>query len=115
MSDAEDGVGAAAAPVAPAAEAKKDPLDFNSAVMVEKLTAWAIEPCNSKTVKTRDREEIEFLARLQKYEDNFEAEDRKAYSRGLRHYFIVSDLNWNAALNNKKETLREDVGIIVSV
>ena len=32
----------------------------------------------------------------------------------MRLYFIVSDLNWNAALNVQKETLREDVGIIVS-
>ena len=44
----------AAAAAAPAQPIKKDPLDFNTSIVAEKLVTWAADPRNSKTVKTRD-------------------------------------------------------------
>ena len=102
MADVEDDIGEAPPPPPPAA---KDPLDFNTLTVTSHLVAWANDPKNSKSVKTRDREEIIFLQSMQKYETHFSEEDRRSYRRRLHLYFIVSDLNWNAALNDQKELL----------
>ena len=68
MAGVEDDIGAAPPPPPPAA---KDPLDFNTLTVTGHLVAWANDPKNSKTVKTRDREEIIFLQCMQKYEAQF--------------------------------------------
>ena len=76
----------------PPPPAQKDPLEFNTLTVTSRLVTWANDPRNAKTVKTRDREEIEFLQRMQKYETAFSEEDRRAYRRRLHLYFIVSDI-----------------------
>ena len=55
MSVEGEGVGAAAPPPPPA---PKDPLDFNTFMVTARLVAWANDPKNSKTVKTRDGEKL---------------------------------------------------------
>ena len=32
----------------------------------------------------------------------------------LRIFYLVSDLNWNAAINDLREVEREDLGIVIS-
>lgn len=67
---------------------KKDPLDFDSAKLADNIKAWSIDAC-SMQVKQRDKEEIEFLHRMQKYENHFNPEDKKAYRNRLRFFYLV--------------------------
>ena len=74
----------------------------------------ALMALNSKQVKQRDKEETEFLHRMQKYEQHFNPEDKKAYQKRLYFFYLVSDFNWNSAINDLREEDREDLGIIIS-
>ena len=52
-----------------------------------------------------------------KYENHFSEADEKKLRKCLRllnYNLVVSDLNWNAALNDQKEVHRDDFGIEVS-
>ena len=99
---------------ADAAAAKPDPLDFDATKLASHIREWSLDSKNQKTVKTRDREEIDLLHRLTKYEQHFNDEDKKAFRKRLRFFYLVSDLNWNAAINDLREVEREDLGIVIS-
>lgn len=92
----------------------KDPLDFDATKLAARLVEWSLDPKHNKNVKQRDREEIDFLQSMVKYEEHFSEEDKKKLHKRLRLFFIVSDCNWNAALNDQKEVNREDFGIVIS-
>ena len=94
--------------------AHKDPLDFDAARLAQKLVDWTLDPKQARHVKQRDREEIDFLQSMVKYEAHFNEDDKKKLHKRLRLFYLVSDLNWNAALNDQKEVNREDFGIEVS-
>ena len=78
----------------------KDPLDFDAARLAQKLVDWTLDPKQARNVKQRDREEIDFLQSMVKYEAHFNEEDKKKLRKRLRLFYLVSDLNWNAALND---------------
>ena len=92
----------------------KDPLDFDAVKLAARLVEWSLDPKHNKKVKQRDREEIDFLQSMVKYEAHFSEEDKKKLRKRLRLFFVVSDCNWNAALNDQKEVDREDYGIVLS-
>ena len=95
-------------------EDRKDPLDFDAVKLAQKLVDWVLDPKQARHVKQRDREEIDFLQSMVKYEEHFNEEDKKKLRKRLRLFYLVSDLNWNDALNDPKEVNREDFGIEVS-
>lgn len=54
-----------------------DPLHFDEVRLAAYLLEWSLDSKNVKKVKTRDREEIDFLHKLLKYRHHFNDEDRK--------------------------------------
>lgn len=98
---------------APAA-GNSDPLEFDEVRLANYLLEWSCDSRNSKKVKTRDREEIDFLHRLLNYRNHFSDEDRKIYKKRLRLFYVVADINWNAAVIDRKEVDRNDFGIVLS-
>jgi hypothetical protein len=91
-----------------------NPLEFDEVRLANFLLEWSCDSRNSKKVKTRDREEIDFLHRLLKYRNQFSEEDRKVYKKRLRLFYVVADINWNAAVIDRKEVDRTDFGIVLS-
>lgn len=93
------------------ATAKKDvdPLHFDEVKLATHLLEWSLDSRNIKKVKTRDREEIDFLHKLLKYRHHFSDEDRKTYKKRLRLFYVVADINWNPAIID-----RNDFGIVLS-
>lgn len=54
----------------------KDPLDFDATRLAARLAEWSLDPKHNKNVKQMDREEIDFLNSMVKYEQHF-SEDEK--------------------------------------
>lgn len=51
---------------------------------------------------------------MQKYEQRFNNEYKKAYRKLLCFFYLVSDLNWNAAINDLPEVDQKYLSIIIS-
>ena len=91
-----------------------DPLDLDPTRLAAHILQWSLDPKHSKHVKQRDRDEVEFLNSMVKYERHFSPEDKKGLRKRLRFFYLVSDLNWNAAINDQREVKSDDFGIKIS-
>ena len=91
-----------------------DPLDFDPTKLAAHILQWSLDPKHSRHVKQRDRDEVEFLNSMVKHERHFSPEDKKGLRKSLRFFYLVSDLNWNAAINDHREVNRDDFGIKIS-